>query len=111
MFQKGLRSGFGRFDFVEDKVEGNGKTLGCYQGEWQAGKYHGNGRIVWGSTQCSYKGEWWNGKMHGFGAKTDDRTGQILQQGHWENDEFQAEVVVCNNDNDGTATETERPLI
>ena len=46
MFFKGQRHGFGRFDFVEDKMGGRGKTMGFYEGEWEAGRYHGMGGIV-----------------------------------------------------------------
>lgn len=89
MSEKGVRSGIGRFDFIEDKIEGNGKTMGYYEGEWKAGSYHGEGRIVWGSTGCSYQGDWSNGVMHGYGVKQDDRTGQIIQKGNWVHGEFQ----------------------
>ena len=87
MFFKGQRHGFGRFDFVEDKTDGRGKTMGCYEGEWEAGRYHGKGRIVWGSTGCSYEGEWKDGEMHGQGVKKDAR-GTILHEGIWIRGQF-----------------------
>jgi hypothetical protein len=95
MFQKGQRCGHGRLDFIEDKIGGNGKTMGYYEGEWKAGNYHGNGCIVWGSTGCSYEGEWLNGSMHGHGVMKDDRTGTILQEGQWVLGKFQ-EVAAVN---------------
>ncbi|WP_317205443.1 hypothetical protein, partial [Janthinobacterium sp.] len=110
-FEKGQRSGQGRFDFIEDKIEGNGKTMGYYEGAWKAGKYHGEGRVVWGSTGCSYEGEWLNGMMHGYGVKRDDRSGKILQEGFWARGKFHEAAAVddaviedrCNELGDATA--------
>lgn len=111
LFEKGQRSGHGRFDFIEDKIEGNGKTMGYYEGAWKAGKYHGEGRVVWGSTGCSYEGEWLNGMMHGYGVKRDDRSGKILQEGFWARGKFHEAAAVddvviedrCNELGDATA--------
>ena len=88
MFVKGQRHGFGRLDFVEDKREGNGKTMGHYEGEWKNGSFSGKGRIVWGSTGCSYDGEWLNGEMHGRGVRK-DASDKILQEGFWVRGRFQ----------------------
>jgi len=88
LFFKGQRHGFGRFDFVEDKSDGRGKTMGYYEGEWQSGSYNGHGKIVWGSSGWSYEGEWENGEMHGRGVKK-DATGTILQEGDWIRGRFQ----------------------
>jgi len=81
-FEKGQRGGMGSFDFLETKANGSGITMGQYKGEWKAGKYHGKGRIIWGSTGHSYEGEFVQGCMHGYGVKKDE-TGTVLQQGYW----------------------------
>jgi hypothetical protein len=83
-FDRGQRSGYGRFEFVEPKnAPGeNGVTMGWYEGEWSLGKYHGRGKIVWGSTGESYEGEFAHGQRHGRGIQK-DAEGNILQQGEW----------------------------
>jgi hypothetical protein len=94
-FEKGQRSGFGRFDFVETKSNGSGVTMGRYEGGWKAGKYHGNGRIAWGSTGHVYEGEFVEGCMHGSGVKT-DKTGAVLQEGCWVNGRFQEQESISS---------------
>ena len=100
MFFKGQRHGFGRFDFVEDKMGGRGKTMGFYEGEWEAGRYHGMGRIVWGSTGCSYEGEWQNGNMHGRGIRK-DVSGTTLMEGVWICGQFQNGTTEGNENSSG----------
>jgi hypothetical protein len=69
---------------VEPKIAPgeNGVTMGWYEGEWSHGKYHGRGKIVWGSTGQSYEGEFADGQRHGRGILRDAK-GNILQQGEW----------------------------
>jgi hypothetical protein len=83
MFENGQRCGYGRFDFVEDKIDRLGKTMGYYKGEWKDGLYHGTGTIVYDSTGLSYTGAWCNGLMHGYGTEIHSRSGQTLRQGQW----------------------------
>jgi MORN repeat len=88
MFENGQRCGYGRFDFVEDKIDRLGKTMGYYKGEWKDGLYYGTGTIVYDSTGLSYTGAWCNGLMHGYGTEIHSRSGQTLRQGQWIRGDF-----------------------
>lgn len=80
--------------------------MGYYEGEWQLGRYHGHGKIVWGSSGCSYEGEWEKGEMHGRGVKKDG-SGTILLEGLWIRGRFfqdpnQSEGTVLESASDGS---------
>jgi hypothetical protein len=74
-FERGQRSGYGRLDFVE--TDG---SSGHYEGEWQGGLYHGQGKVVY--PTWSYVGEWSQGEMHGYGMRM-DAAGTLVDKGRW----------------------------
>jgi hypothetical protein len=93
MFENGQRHGYGRYDFIEDKIDRNGKTMGYYEGEFYCGLYHGKGTIVYDSIGHTYIGEFYNGQMHGHGKEMYTTTKQILRQGKWIHGTFQTNVT------------------
>ena len=83
MFEKGQRHGYGRHEFVEDKVDRDGKTMGYYEGEFHCNMYHGKGTIIHDSIGHTYKGEFCNGMKHGYGIESRTDTNVILRRGRW----------------------------
>ena len=61
-------------DWVEDKMQGNGRysfsSGNVYTGEWLKGLMHGRGKMV-NVDGTSYDGEWEHGVMHGEGVYVD----------------------------------------
>eukprot|EP00980_Cylindrotheca_fusiformis_P004213 scaffold913_cov71-Cylindrotheca_fusiformis.AAC.6 len=82
-YQNGVRSGIGKFTWVDG---------GYYDGEWKDGLYSGNGELVTSSTL--YKGEFQQGSYHGFGRLTNLITNQIVYEGSWK------DGLPHHNDND-----------
>jgi hypothetical protein len=83
MFENGLRHGHGRHDFIEDKIDRAGKTMGYYVGEFRHNQYHGKGTIVYDSIGRTYHGEFQNGYPHGYGTETHTTTNVVVRQGQW----------------------------
>jgi hypothetical protein len=83
MFENGQRHGYGRHEFIEDKIDRDGKTMGYYEGEFRHNQYHGKGTIVYDSIGHTYHGEFQNGMKHGYGTETHTATNVMLRQGQW----------------------------
>ena len=58
-----------------------------YEGDFVNGKYEGHGKFYF-DTGIYYIGEWKNNIMHGKG-KLYDKEGQIMEEGIWNNGEYQ----------------------
>lgn len=71
-YEKGLRSGKGRFTWVDG---------GYYNGMWKEGLYEGPGELVTATTM--YAGEFQKGSYHGTGTLTNLLNNQIIFQGEW----------------------------
>ena len=97
MFEKGYRHGYGRHEFIEDKVDRDGKTMGYYEGEFYLNQYHGKGTIVYDSIGHTYRGEFQNGMKHGDGTETHTTTDVILRQGQWIRGDFVTTTVSVTN--------------
>ena len=73
-----VRQGTGKFKFP------NGDT---YEGQWQDGVMHGNGRFTWAASGAEYDGEWVQGRRQGEGCMT--YVGGARRQGAWAKDQIQ----------------------
>jgi len=58
-----------RNEFVFGKGEFPNQSW--YEGQWQNGKPHGKGKMVWPNDDKSYEGEYFAGKPCGIGIKTE----------------------------------------
>ena len=103
MFERGQRHGYGRHEFIEDKVDRDGKTMGYYEGEFCHNLYHGQGTIVFDSIGHTYCGEFSNGMKHGSGVETHTETKVILRQGQWIRGTFASSTSVNQVDSDHEA--------
>jgi len=84
---KNKNSYYGHWKIIKDQVvlDGSNGVMTfndgtVYDGSWEAGKYHGHGRMDL-YTKASYEGEWSNGKRHGKGI-------MIYEDGTVINDEW-----------------------
>jgi hypothetical protein len=107
MFERGQRHGYGRHEFIEDKVDRDGKTMGYYEGEFCHNLYHGQGTIVFDSIGHTYCGEFSNGMKHGNGVETHTETKVILRQGQWIRGTFASSISVNQVDSDHEAMQKE----
>lgn len=80
MWRRSLRHGKGKETFADGSVyegmyandlfHGVGKrntTAGVYEGEFEKGRKHGEGKMLWIENRSSYEGHWSDGFFHGVG--------------------------------------------
>ena len=103
MFENGQRQGYGRHEFIEDKIDRDGKTMGHYEGEFRHNQYHGKGTIVYDSIGHTYHGEFQYGTKHGYGTETHTATNVILRQGQW----IRGTFVISSSSSSGAKVKTD----
>jgi hypothetical protein len=84
-FEKGSRSGFGEFTFSHRTCS--------YRGEWQNSTYEGSGKLKWTTPKGThvYEGEFQAGIFHGQGVEYLNDT--LKRQGWWSRGSYQGENV------------------
>ena len=75
-FKDGLRDGVGTYTYFKEEGPQN-----KYEGEWQANKKHGIGKMIYGNVG-EYFGRFENGKRHGEGVFRYNKSGNVYS-GSW----------------------------
>ena len=82
--------------FTQKKAyDKNGKLR--YDGEWQDGKWHGEGKEYHRNGNLLYKGEWQYGWYHGQG-KSYHKNNKIQYEGEWQHNTLYRKVKDYDND-------------
>lgn len=71
-----------------------------YEGNWQNGKYNGQGVLRYQNGNKNYEGDWVDGKKTGLGTLFYEGTGTLQYTGAWVSDEMHGDGTIFNDTGD-----------
>ncbi len=70
-FNGGIRHGVGTSKFgPSGRADGSFDSGGVFVGEWQNGRKHGRGKLIYNNGEGEYVGDFHSGRKHGSGRMT-----------------------------------------